>query len=402
MNYEASQEIIQKFRKAFPELLMRRDIHGVYVGGDDQNPVITLLSSSAERGSDLRSDEVTPAHFAVNLSSGHVDLMVQEVESERFSTHAFQGEKTSYSALLNPYGTAGWNVFLSTQNIWVCLSCHHVMVDPDNSHAGIDIFFESGLHEAVLHAMVNNETWDYAIARYVDSKDATRGFRPCQDNQIHSNPQRFAEDIARGDKCRKVGARSPVCRSGKFKGFGDFEVVNNLARAWKRGQLIFDVMSAPGDSGSIIAKEKDNTVVGLLFSGTKDYTLANPLYKIGWSYIGTLKLASGDEVPVYDESESVVPTWPTSADTRKYRHTGVQSLQGEQNSVNFLEGKYFLGVAVHEKNLGLGGREQWLTPIPPPIRPEVKVDAVLFKETAETHGDRRPYNVTRQYYMCFG
>jgi hypothetical protein len=188
-------------------------------------------------------------------------------------------------------------------------------------------------------------------------------------------------------------------------GVGDFDVnYDDGPRRKLNGQLVFKPMSDPGDSGSIIVKEKDNTVVGLLFAGSKDMTLANPLYKIGWSYIGTLKLDSGAEVPVYDDCNSVVPTRPyeitNSTDSRD-----VATRANEQYQSSFTEGLYFLGVAqqVEEMYMQNVTKSYWSTPIPPPIRGTSVVTISYSSSVSSMTGPGGPPLSKRLInYLCFG
>ncbi len=102
----------------------------------------------------LLDDEVAPTRITLNTKLGHFDLEVRECESDRITAQGLQGSKASYTSNMSPYGTIGWNIFFSTQNIWVFLSNYHVLVDPANPRTGINIFTGEGAQEAVLHAMV--------------------------------------------------------------------------------------------------------------------------------------------------------------------------------------------------------------------------------------------------------
>ena len=165
-------------------------------------------------------------------------------------------------------------------------------------------------HSAQLHAFALNATWDCALARYNHPADANPHFRPCADGSRYPDAHRLADTISIGATYYKVGARAPICRMGKLRGIGNRRVGPYPDGAYRyfRGQLIFEKMTDLGDSGCIAVRESDNAVTGLNFSSNDTESLANPLLKIGWKYQGIIRLEGGGEIPMYDVTNSVVPT----------------------------------------------------------------------------------------------
>ncbi|RME50944.1 MAG: hypothetical protein D6796_01970 [Caldilineae bacterium] len=105
------------------------------------------------------------------------------------------------------------------------------------------------------------------------------------------NPEAFTPDIleiGRPAGAREIGLGGAVKKSGRTTGYTEgriiqidvtTSVVYNGRTATFSGQLMADGMSAPGDSGSAVL-DRDNYIVGLLYAGSSNTTLINPIQKV--------------------------------------------------------------------------------------------------------------------------
>jgi hypothetical protein len=311
MTYEECQTIIDQFEKSHPNVVMSPNTHGIQVVFDGKEYVLQLVVTARLKPTFLKSDEVMPKSFSYERNGKTHTIKTAVFESEIPQPNVLQGALASYSITWVPYGTAGWHVYFPKKDIWGCLSNHHVLVDPNNPHANLDVYL--GLdcrHRAQLHAFVLNATWDYALARYHKPADANPHFRPCADGSRYPAPHRLAGTITIGAMYYKVGARPPVCRTGRLRGISNRQVGPYPDGTYRyfRGQLVFEKMTDLGDSGCLMVREHDNAATGLHFSSNHTESLANPLLTIGWKYLGLIKLDGGQEIPMYDVTNSVVPT----------------------------------------------------------------------------------------------
>jgi len=95
----------------------------------------------------------------------------------------------------------------------------------------------------------------------------------------------FIFEVGRPKGSRSIGLGEKVKKSGRTTGYTEGRIVQidvttsvmyNGRAATFNGQLMAGAMSAPGDSGSAVLDEEDY-VVGLLFAGSNNTTLINPI-----------------------------------------------------------------------------------------------------------------------------
>jgi hypothetical protein len=429
MKYEECVEIIEQFQKTYAAVIMAQNVHGTQVILEDGKYVLQLVVTYKIDESNLSKDEIMPKSFNYTFSGEQKSIQTDVIKSEILRCHVRAGDQAIYD-LKSGFGTAGWNVFFPLQNVWVCMSNWHVIVDPtDSDPIGNDVFLD-GAHRGQLHAYKLDETWDYALASYNFSSDAEEKMRACADGTENPYPQQFAEEISIGEEYRKVGARTPICRTGRLRGVGSRKVEYNDGTIRQfHGQLIFEKMSDSGDSGAIIVRAHDNKITGLKFAGSDTDTTANPLYKIGWKYLGSIQLVGGGQIPMYDDSKSVVPTRrsqkassisklasPSNADFEEEIITVPgKAAMTEANITQAKEfligGKLYLGRAEKEeyflsdydRRRNNPTSSKWNIPIPPPIR-NVDVDAVPINSyiisDGGSPGHERQTRTT--FYLCFG
>ena len=219
-------------------------------------------------------------------------------------------------------GHAGWTVVLDERPILV--SNWHVLCPTDDTPIGsfVEVYNSNNQWEVVAKLADRIEPklglfnkWDFAYAELLRN-NIQAYMRPCQDGTQHSNPRSLSTVIDdQYNAYIKVGARS-ICTSGKLTATGAQRAVrfhrDGQVRAFHE-QLIFERMTQSGDSGSIVVREHDNSVTGLAFAGTPDdhvgdpqylqETIANPLYQIGWEYVGT-RWINEVEVPAFRTAKS--------------------------------------------------------------------------------------------------
>jgi hypothetical protein len=95
-----------------------------------------------------------------------------------------------------------------------------------------------------------------------------------------------------------VGARPPFCQTGRSIGIGNTWVIySSDYRHFFRNQLLFVSFTLPGDSGSVVVHRDTNEVWGLVFAGSSERTIANPIYQKAWQTVGT-KFGSAGDYPV--------------------------------------------------------------------------------------------------------
>jgi len=102
------------------------------------------------------------------------------------------------------------------------------------------------------------------------------------------DPQMFTPfifEIGRPKGSRSIGLGGKVKKSGRTTGLTEGRIMQvdvttsvmyNGRAATFHGQLMANGMSAPGDSGSAVLDD-ENYVVGLLYAGSSNSTLINPI-----------------------------------------------------------------------------------------------------------------------------
>ncbi len=260
------------------------------------------------------------------------------------------------------------------------MSNHHVLavptrtsgqdietVDPDSSGA-------SWTHTADLQAWRNNETFDYALGLYRNDTDCQPMYRSCADGTTRGFAGDFAEALSVNDVHFKVGLTTR-CTTGRLLGVGNIGQVGGIDR---RGQLIFERMTQPGDSGSIVVHEETNRIVGLHFAGfddpvnpTNSRSFSNPIYRVGLQLVGYYELLSGERVPVYDASKATIPVTPeqsVAADlANNFANSGELELLSDvsRRSAELIGGLLYLGALHgHCSDSGVISRVSGTEPLP--------------------------------------
>jgi hypothetical protein len=205
--------------------------------------------------------------------------------------------------------------------VLVCLSNWHVFCPNGNSTTighPVALDFEQVAHVHFFYPVFASAVnlWDLALAAYDDTSAPLAQMRPCDDGTVTPYPQKFSEDINPGGAYRKVGERAPICRTGNLTGVHDTLVdYPGAGSVHFQEQLFFSKMSDPGDSGSVILDTRDNRVTGLNFAGNQTETVANPIFRLGWTFAGT-RVRSGVEFPAFTKTTETL-MHPRSAPARK-------------------------------------------------------------------------------------
>lgn len=422
MEYDEGVAIVSQFKEKYPYSANSPHIHGIQVAEHKGVPVIQLLLYPEIDASILDSEERGDDTFEYTFGDQSKTISTEIVSRAVPRAHALAGS-SARGAGMNGIGTAGWNIYFFQYNAYVCLSNWHVLCGQGNNTplgTGVEI---DGLPIATLYTFKElrdqpgNNIWDYAIARYGSHEDCEGRYRLCGDSVEHPYPKSLGKRASIDSTTyRKVGNRSPVCREGNLIAFGDRSIMYNdgVVRLFT-GQLIFTKMSDPGDSGSVFVNTNDNTVVGLCFAGNSEESLANPLFKLGWGFTGSVIRTNGVDIPMLSGS----PFLSFGDDSASIGSTGFDSAgQLQSFPVNFEPppsipvGKLYLGTAIErEWNWQQGFRgpngelRRWIHEIPP-VSPSgnsyVLVGSQKHWISSPNNSSGGALEYTDNYYMVFG
>ncbi len=313
MTLDLADKIISEFSERHSELLANNGIHGTDVVLHDGEFAIRIcVDKSVEQGLNvqrLRDSIESVSPFKIEIADQKLALtlpvFLEKVQIPR--AHFAPGDPIR-PAGVNYYGTGGWNFYLNDRPM--ILSNWHVLCDQANQTPLGRRILLNGADIASLHAYMHvtpgrPNSWDYALARFDSESSLSAFMRKCvtecppgNDNctiPVEQVPQQIlAGDITIGLRCKKVGAREPICRYGNVQGFGtrnvDYGSQGGIIEF--RNQVIFSKMSDPGDSGSVLFTYRDGVsyAVALNFAGSDQETIANPLTRAPLTYQGTRQI----------------------------------------------------------------------------------------------------------------
>ena len=422
LSFQECRVILDQFKRAHPEFLMRGEVHGLQVVNRDNRPIVVVLVTEAIAEDSLRADEKLPESFTYEFEdhkeTASVELTIAPVARAHVGLSCHPGDPASGDPS-SYYGTLGWNLYLN--NVLVCLSNWHVFCARGNDTAlGSPITINNHV-EASLYVFQplysSGNAWDFALAQYVQPSDAAGVMRQCDDGGVMPYPGMLSPAgsvVLDGSQYFKVGARGPTCRTGTLIGVGDRRVKyeDGFSRSFT-GQLIFSKMTDAGDSGAVIVRQSDTTVTGLNFAGNNTETIANPIFLAGWQRKGSVRFEGGVEIPMF--TGSIFPPGP--AIMSHYAGTPMMSTSSHDVRPDdpfsvptvadipdlFSKGKLFLGAALKaspsEQN---EERAKWIVPPPVPVRPGVNVDVFLIRKfPGSIDGSDATFNWVYQY-LCFG
>jgi hypothetical protein len=312
--------------------------------------------------------------------------------------------------------------------------------------------FLNGALEATLFVFqpldINENTWDYALAQYIDPTDALAQLQSCAGGNEYPYPQELSgkDSVQVGDTYHRVGARSN-CVTGTYWGVGSISVAysDGVSRNFQN-QMLFSPMNLPGDSGAVAIRDSDNTIAGLLFASTFDAsnnpveTFGNPIFLNNWTTIGSFRRRGNDtDLPVLvgpplppstprrgppqapqastpnglsgalvDQSQVAPPQFRVIDPEFMARKARPMLTQGQSaphpgiipfDLPSLSAGKLYLGFAV--KYSASGEAPQWITPPPSPIRSNIPVDIVFIRSDRRVNDDGS-LGGGNDYYLCFG
>ena len=393
--------IIDQFKRAHPELLMQIEYRGVRVMCPEDRLVLTILLTGEIGREFLELDE--EFNYQFEDRQGTIPIQFKPASLAKAHVVCQPGDPAS-GAPQSYYGTLGWNFYLN--NVLVGLSNWHVFCPQGNSTPIGWRETINGSVEATLYAFQDmyptGNTWDYALAQYIQPADAAGTMRPCDNGVVGPYPGALSPlgsvQLGDGATYSKDGARPPICRTGTLTSVGDAQVKydDGSIRSFHY-QLFFSKMTDPGDSGAVIVRLSDNTVTGLNFAGDDQETIANPIYEAGWRRTGSIKLDGGFEVPML-VGNAVPPTLnaenaynapvalPNQFDVQSARH-GLSEIRPLDGPPNLSAGLLFLGWGLHvQPSHGGAPYYQQGTPPPPPIRPGVQVQVIPASTTESAQG----------------
>lgn len=357
--YEECVAALKQFDANFPQIAFSQNTLGYEIQQLEGDPVLVVRVRKKLPIRDVRDDERIPDKLEIQVAGRKIELQTKIVEdeidiaNEANVEHAVSDVRAGDTAAgidLAGFGTAGWTVELN--GTLVCVSNWHVLCGLGNeTPIGRSVLLKSqvlaGLHAfQPIHFGSGANSWDYALASYLDPNDALAEMRQCEDGSSNEYPLSLSANLGFGETFTKVGARRPTCRQGKLTAIGNSWVkYPGRGEAFFNGQLIFSKMTDPGDSGCIIVRKSDRSVSGLNFAGSSTRTVANPLYLIGWQKIGEAEYFDIGKVPMFRSSD-------TPSAIGIYGGTENYTIQ---NIPKFASRRVFVGVAVGVGTAGTGG-----------------------------------------------
>ena len=291
-------------------------IHGAQMTlkGKDQ-PLIEVMSEDPSKVTISLPDE-----FPCVIRGESRMVPVKLVKKKIAKACVKPGHSARWQDAVMP-GTCGWNVYLL--NDVVCISARHAICDLSRANNVDDWVWlnDAKIARILCHQPIGfyvsgspapQNLWDLACARYEDSWEiaAEAAMRTCQPGHgtpVYPFPQNVtpAHLVGPGEaKFHKVGNAAPTCDVGRLMisaGVNRFFDFGGGRLALFVDQLAFEEMARPGDSGSILVRNSGNTVTGLVIGGSPGETVANPLYRFGWTWIGDNAAPNGvGRLPVFD------------------------------------------------------------------------------------------------------
>ena len=295
--------------------------------------------------------------------SRHYDVLQGGIEISP-SRPISQREEGGHIIVSFGNGTLGAIAIDNFSNEPVMLSNYHVMTvngawydgDTINQPAGGNLDNTVG---TVIRA-VRDELVDCAIAQ-IDSQA-----RPYK-NAIKDIGQVRGTGNASLDMAVRKRGRTSLLTHGFIDGLnGTFYVNTDVGPLLFEDQISIrpnkqrnDVFSGPGDSGSAIV-DSNNRIVALLFAGTPEFTLANPIQSV----MNALDIRFPDANPCDDPSG-----YPLLR--RSYRGDAVKKLQAELNQAGYnlvvdgIFGRMTEAAVIDFQNInnmivdGIVGRQTW-------------------------------------------
>jgi len=433
--FEESTALLGQFKAAQPAILTRSEVHGIQVTYSNDKAVLTVLTYEETGKKRLRA--ALPSTFTYQFEGRDTSIAVEVTTAAiaRAQTGVVcqpgdpaSGDPSAY------YGTLGWNLYLN--DVLVFLSCWHVLCALGNDTPVCwNITIQDSL-EAKLYTYQNvyssGNVWDYALGKYIQPVDAAGTMRLCENGEQLPHPGMLSPPnsvhVGDGQLYYKVGARPPICRTGALIGIGDFDVKydDGAVRSFN-SQLIFTKMSDPGDSGSVAVRRVDTSVTGLIFAGSDQYTLANPIFLVGWQRTGSIRFNGGVDIPMFrgNVTPNIGPGMIKHAQASPPMSYTAATLEGRSTQLSadipsdipsFSAGKLFLGEALQyvwgrpsgsplgPGAPGPGAVVRWNPPAPLPIRPDISVDTIWYRRegVSNNFSDPRGPPSYIDHFLCFG
>ena len=145
--------------------------------------------------------------------------------------------------------------------------------------------------------------FDCALIKIDDIRNLTGEMAPCvcAGGKTCLSPYPLmltsVESIRPMDKFFLRGNRTTGCTELGFQGVGSITIpTSNGDTPMLYEQLFFDLGSDGGDSGAIVLHKNTNTVAGIVVGQVDSLTVASPLYRKPWKFVG-LKTIGGITLP---------------------------------------------------------------------------------------------------------
>ena len=202
-------------------------------------------------------------------------------------------------------GTIGWFVLLDDVPVGIG-SQHAFCVDGRSRYSCIYQYDDLGRNEPLigrewssLQSSSGRRLFDCSLVRVADPSQISGRVRTVRD---YLSPYPIAlgnASVLHQGQCFVILGKS---RHGKpltttFRGVGSVRMKKDEPSAIFHEQLYFDVCTEGGDSGSVVVHTGTNTVVGLVLGISGAFTIANPLYRKRWRFVG-LRMVDGVVLPL--------------------------------------------------------------------------------------------------------
>lgn len=309
MTYDEVSAVLAAFRIQHPDVFLEASVHAVGVAFEPEPHLEIRLLLNVEPPPRIKA--LTSQQLSYSFEGYDRSVKITFVHTDQVRAHSTTlvaagtvhgGGDPARDIDLPGIGTGGWTFYLD--DVLVCLSCWHVFCARGNATVigqPVELNFQRVAHVRFFFPIYPNtrNLWDLALAAYDDTTVPIAQMRSCDDGFVVPYPRKFSEDINPGGSYKKVGNRLPTCRSGSLTGVYDVLVdYPGIGSLYFQQQLVFTKMSDPGDSGSVALDNRDNSVAGLIFAGSPSDTLANPIFRLGWTFAGT-RVVNNVELPAF-------------------------------------------------------------------------------------------------------
>ncbi|MBX3319100.1 MAG: hypothetical protein KF890_04405, partial [Nitrospira sp.] len=267
---------LHAFERAFKDIQGHPDLFGIELSVDGKT-LYLICRPGSELAKSLRAKilNTTAVDGEMQYQVNEISVVEQAPYEIHQSSLLVEGGTEGWGQGVQGVGTIGWSIVLDEDPVMISNS--HVFCSRGNDTPLDTAIMATGAtgtsvvgRLAYCHPMTrSNNLWDLAIAKYLPSVIPSGQMRSCEDGSRLPYPMKlgFTDDLFAGDTHSTIGRTRPICSNGKLVTVGSATVDygEGVLRQFK-DQLMFEKISQPGDSGSIVINERTRQVMGLLFA----------------------------------------------------------------------------------------------------------------------------------------